>query len=79
MPPSPSQQAGSLRKRGLAFGLSAVLSLLLSPITAIFAALIGALGFGAAVIAGRGITLPAAVFGGIAAGALPYIVAGLII
>ena len=78
MPPSPSQQAGSLRKRGLAFGLSAVLSLLLSPITAIYAALIGTLGFGAALIAGRGVTLPAAVFGGIAAGALPYIVAGLV-
>ncbi|MFC5749018.1 hypothetical protein [Actinomadura rugatobispora] len=73
----PSAHPG--RARLLAFGASAALSLLLSPITAIFAVLIGAAGLCAAAPARRAQTMPVAVFAGVTAGALPYLVAGLLI
>jgi hypothetical protein len=61
------------------FAVSAVLSLLLSPITALYAAVIGVLGFLASLIIGRAITRPAMIAGGITVGSLPYIIAGLVI
>jgi hypothetical protein len=64
---------------GAVFAVGAVVSLVLSPITALYAALIGVLGFCIALIAGRGLNVAAAAFGGVAAGSLPYIVGGLLI
>ena len=69
----------SPRKRWTAFGAGAALSLLLSPITAIWAVLIGAAGVLATALTGRSRTVPAAVFAGITAGGLPYLVAGLLL
>jgi hypothetical protein len=79
MTPTPSRQATSHRRHWSAFAASAALSLLLSPITAIYATAIGAAGFAVSIAMGRALTVPAAVFAGIAVGGLPYIVAGLVL
>ncbi|MER7541840.1 hypothetical protein [Actinomadura sp.] len=76
--------APSRKRHWAVFAVAAALSLLLSPITAIYAGVIGALGFmtslaAGRVIAGRAMTRPAMAFAGITAGGLPYIIAGLAI
>ncbi|MGH3388246.1 MAG: hypothetical protein ACRDOO_05145 [Actinomadura sp.] len=62
------------------FVVSAVLSLVLSPITAIYAVLIGTVGFCTAMLIGRVRTpsAPAMALAGIAVGSLPYLIAGLV-
>ncbi|WUH98745.1 hypothetical protein OHR68_35385 [Spirillospora sp. NBC_00431] len=61
------------------FVASAVLSLLLSPITVIYAALIGSVGLCVTLTIHRARPTLVAVFGGILAGSLPYLIAGLAI
>jgi hypothetical protein len=68
MTPTPSRQATSHRRRWSAFAASAALSLLLSPITAIYATAIGAAGFAVSIAMGRALTVPAAVVCGLAGG-----------
>ncbi|RFS82643.1 hypothetical protein D0T12_24630 [Actinomadura spongiicola] len=67
--------------RWLSFGVSAVLALLLSPITAIFATLIGLVGFlGTPLISkNQRTTIAVAIFGGLVVGSIPYLAGGLLI
>lgn len=60
------------------FVVSAALSLVLSPITAIYAVVLGTTGFCTTVMIRRTPTIPALAFAGIATGSLPYLIAGLV-
>ncbi|RAY14066.1 hypothetical protein DPM19_17475 [Actinomadura craniellae] len=64
------------RTHWLIFAVSAALSLALSPITVIYAALIGPLGLCVTALLRR--TRAAAAFAGITAGTLPYLLAALV-
>ncbi|WP_121437876.1 hypothetical protein [Actinomadura pelletieri] len=67
--------------RRLAFGVSAVFALLLSPLTAIFATLIGLVGFLSTLLMpkSRRATVATAIFGGLVVGSIPYLVGGLLV